>query len=159
MLVGAAIYRASGGHQALRSSVIDDIGLAIRIRRAGGRCRMVMADGLVRVRMYRGFRQIFDGFTKNLAYVFEGAMGAFLAVSTFFTYLAWSLPALVLVAAASGVPVPAGDVRLAGVAFLLTVVARAALGVYLRYPLWSAVTQLAFSTKNGLSLKSVPSLG
>lgn len=141
MLVRAAIYRAAGGHEALRASVIDDIGLAIRVRRAGGRCRMVMADDLVRVRMYRGFRQIFDGFTKNLAYVFEGAMGAFLAVSTFFTYLAWSLPALVLAAAALGADVAASDVRLAAVAFLLTVAARAALGMYLAYPLWTAVTQ------------------
>ena len=60
-------YRAAGGHEALRASVIDDIRLAIRVRRAGGRCRMAIADDRVRLRMYRGFREVFDGFTKNIA--------------------------------------------------------------------------------------------
>jgi chlorobactene glucosyltransferase len=141
MLVRASAYRAAGGHEALRASVIDDIGLAIRVRRAGGRCRMAMADEKVRVRMYRGFREVFDGFTKNMAYVFEGGLGVFLAISTFFTFLAWSLPAAVLAAAALGAAVPPRDVRLAAVAFLLTVVARAAMGAYLKYPLWTSVTQ------------------
>jgi chlorobactene glucosyltransferase len=141
MLVRASAYRAAGGHEALRSSVIDDIGLAVRVRRAGGRCRMAMADHEVRLRMYRGFRQVFDGFTKNMAFVFEGGLGLFLAVSTFFTFLAWSLPALVLAAAALGAAVPRGDVVLAAIAFLLTVIARAVLGAYLGYPLWTSVTQ------------------
>ena len=52
-------------------------------------------------------------------------MGVFLALSTFFTLLAWSLPAIVLVAAALGAAVPGRDVRLAAFAFLLTAVARA----------------------------------
>ena len=141
MLVRSSAYRAAGGHEALRASVIDDIGLAIRVRRAGGRCRMAMADDQVRLRMYRGFRQVFDGFTKNMAFVFEGGLGLFLAISTFFTFLAWSLPAAVLGAAVLGLDVPAVDVRLAAWAFLLTVVARAALGLYLKYPLWTSVTQ------------------
>jgi signal transduction histidine kinase len=91
--------------------------------------------------MYRGFRQIFDGFTKNLAYVFSGVKGVLLAASTLFTSLAWSLPAVVLAAAALGVALPRRDVTLAGIAFGLTVVARAVLGMYLKYPLWAAVTQ------------------
>jgi hypothetical protein len=74
MLVRGSAYRAAGGHEALRASVIDDIGLAIRVRRAGGRCRMALADDRVRLRMYRGFREVFDGFTKNMAYVFEGGL-------------------------------------------------------------------------------------
>ena len=114
MLVRSVAYRAAGGHEALKASVIDDIGLAIRVRRSGGRCRMAMADERVRLRMYRGFREVVDGFTKNMAYVFEGAMGVFLAVSTFFTFLAWTLPAIVLAAAALGLRIPARDVTLAG---------------------------------------------
>ena len=141
MLVRAAAYRAAGGHEGLRASVIDDLGLAIRVRRAGGRCRMAMADHRLRLRMYRGFREIFDGFTKNLAFVFEGGLGVFLATSTFFTLLAWSLPALVLIAAGVGFHVPPRDVTLAAVAFLLTVFARAVLALYLKHPLWPSVTQ------------------
>ncbi len=141
MLVRASAYRAAGGHEALKASVIDDIGLAIRVRRAGGRCRMVMADHRIRLRMYRGFREVVDGFTKNVAWVFEGAVGVFLAVSTLFTLLAWTLPAIVLAAAVLGVHVPSRDAVLAAAGFGLTVVARLALGAYLRYPAWTAVTQ------------------
>jgi chlorobactene glucosyltransferase len=141
MLMRRDAYRASGGHAALRTSVIDDMGLAIRVRRAGFRCRMVMADERVRLRMYRGFREIFDGFTKNLAFVFEGAVGAFLAASTLFTFVAWILPAAVLVAAAFGGRLPTRDVVLAGVAFGLTALARARMALFVRYPLWTSVTQ------------------
>ena len=141
MLVRASAYRSAGGHEALRASVIDDIGLAVGVRRAGGRCRMAMADDRVRLRMYRGLRQVFDGFTKNISFVFEGGMGLLLAASILFTLLAWSLPAIVLLAAALGAPVPSGDVTLAAVSFLTTVVARAGLSAYLRYPLWTAATQ------------------
>ncbi len=79
MLVRREALEAAGGYETLRASVIDDIGLGIRVRRAGGRCRMVLADDRVRLRMYRGFREVVDGFTKNIAFVFEGWMGALLA--------------------------------------------------------------------------------
>jgi chlorobactene glucosyltransferase len=141
MLVRAASYRAAGGHEALRGSVIDDIHLAIRVRRAGGRCRMALADDLVRVRMYRGFREIFDGFTKNIAYAFEGWLGAFLALSTAFTFVASTVPALALVARAAGAAVPARDVAWAALAVGLTVLARGGLALFLRYPMWAALTQ------------------
>lgn len=141
MLVRATAYRAAGGHEALRASVIDDVGLAILVKRWGGRCRMAMADDLVRLRMYRGFREIVDGFTKNMAYVFEGGLGVFLALSTFFTFLAWTLPAIALAAAAAGVAVPRSDVVLSAAVLGLTAATRAAMAVYLRYPLWSALTQ------------------
>ena len=141
MLMRAAAYRAAGGHEAIRASVIDDMGLAIRVRRSGGRCRMAMADDLMRLRMYRGLREVVDGFTKNMAFVFEGRMGVFLVFSTLFTFLAWTLPAFVLIAVLAGLPVPPSDVRWSLVAYGLTAAARAAMGLYLGYPLWSAFTQ------------------
>ena len=156
MLVRTSAYRAAGGHEALKGSVIDDIGLAIRVRRAGGRCRMAMADHRVHLRMYRGFREVVDGFTKNMAWVFEGAMGVFLAVSTFFTYLAWTLPAIVLAAAALGARVPSRDLGLAAAAFGLTVAGRLAMGAYLRYPAWTAVTQpITAAVWMGITVRSL----
>ena len=141
MLVRAAAYRASGGHEALKASVIDDLHLAIRVKRSGGRCRMVRADDHVRLRMYRGFREIFDGFTKNMAFVFEGWLGAFLAASTAFSFLAWTLPAAVLLLAAAGVAFPGRDVTWAAAGVILAVAARVALAVHLRYSLWPSLTQ------------------
>jgi chlorobactene glucosyltransferase len=156
MLVRGSAYRAAGGHEALRASVIDDIGLAIRVRRSGGRCRMALADDRVRLRMYRGFREVVDGFTKNMAYVFEGGVGVFLAASTFFTFVAWSLPAIVLAAAALGAGIAPRDATLAAVAFGLTVAARAAMAVFLRYPLWPSVTQpLTAAVWAGITARSL----
>lgn len=141
MLVRREAYRAAGGHEALRASVIDDIHLAIRVRRSGGRCRMTLADDLVSLRMYRGFRQVFDGFTKNMAFTFGGWSAAPLALSTVFVFIAWILPAAVLGAAALGAAVPRTDVRLAGAALGLTALARSILAVRLRNPLWTSLTQ------------------
>lgn len=141
ILVRAAAYRAAGGHEALRGSVIDDIHLAIRVRRAGGRCRMVLADDQVRLRMYRGFREIFDGFTKNIAYAFEGWLGAFLALSTAFTFVASTVPVLALLASLAGIPLPGRDVAWAAVAVAAAVLARGGLALLLGYPMWASVTQ------------------
>lgn len=140
MFVRASAYRAAGGHEALRDSVIDDLHLATRVRRAGGRCRMVRADDRARIRMYRGFREIFDGFTKNMAYVFEGWAGGFLALSTVFSFVAWSLPAAVLIARLSGAAVPSGDVGWAGLALGLSILGRAAIALHLRQPVWPCLT-------------------
>lgn len=156
MLMRAAAYRAAGGHESIRASVIDDMGLAIRVRRSGGRCRMAMADDLMRLRMYRGFREVVDGFTKNMAFVFEGRMGAFLVFSTFFTFVAWTLPAAVLLAAAAGLPVDPSTVRWSALAYGLTAATRAAMGFYLGYPLWSAFTQpLTALVWMGITIRSL----
>ena len=122
MLVRREALEAAGGYEALRASVIDDIGLGIRVRRSGGRCRMVLADDRVRLRMYQGFREVVDGFTKNIAFVFEGWMGALLALTTVFSWVAWTLPLAVLVAALAGAAVPAADLLLAAAGLALAVV-------------------------------------
>ena len=140
MFVRASAYRAAGGHEALRDSVIDDLHLATRVRRSGGRCRMVRADDRARIRMYRGFREIFDGFTKNMAYVFEGWAGVFLALSTVASFVAWSLPAAVLIARAAGAAVPAADVAWAGLALGLAVLGRTAIALHLGQPIWPCLT-------------------
>lgn len=77
-LIRREVYDAVGGHEALRDSVIDDVHLALKVKRAGFRALVSRAEDRVRVRMYRGFREVCDGFTKNLAYAFNGALGVLL---------------------------------------------------------------------------------
>lgn len=74
-------YEAIGGHARLRDAVIDDIGLARMLRAHGFRTRAVNADDLIGIRMYRGLRQIVDGFTKNSFMVFAGTVPRALAVA------------------------------------------------------------------------------
>jgi chlorobactene glucosyltransferase len=140
-LVRRTAYEAVGGHAAIRDSVIDDVRLAMTVKRSGFRCRMARADDRVRVRMYRGFREVFDGFTKNVSYVFGGWFGLVFLLGTLLTVVASLAPAGAIAGALLGARVPTAAVTLAAVALGLTVALRALLGVYLRWPLWGALTQ------------------
>ena len=93
-LVRRDLYEAAGGHEKLRSAVIDDVGLARVMRGAGHRTEVVRAEQYVRVRMYHGLREIVDGFTKNsfavLGYSYVGA-AATLALTAFLHLLPFAL--------------------------------------------------------------------
>lgn len=65
-LVTREAYERCGGHEALCDAVVDDVGLARLVRGIGGVNRVAIGDDLVSIRVYRGLRQIVDGFTKNL---------------------------------------------------------------------------------------------
>ena len=141
MLVRGSAYRASGGHEALRNSMIDDLHLATRVRRSGGRCRMVLADDLVAVRMYHGFSEVVDGFTKNLAYVFSGWAAIPLFLTTCLLSAISIAPVALLAAAGLGAPVAHVDLVLAAVALGLGIVLRCGLAAILGYPQWASLTQ------------------
>jgi chlorobactene glucosyltransferase len=140
-LVRRTAYDAAGGHAGIRDSVIDDIRLAMAVKRAGFRCRIAAADDRVRVRMYRGFREVWNGFTKNVAFVFAGGFGILFLFGTLLMLLASIAPVVALVARALGAPVSAGDVALAAASLLVTVVLRILLARRLAYPQWAAWTQ------------------
>ena len=61
-LVRRRAYDAVGGHEALADSVVDDVHLAIAIKRAGLRTGVLRADDRIAVRIYRGFRGVWNGF-------------------------------------------------------------------------------------------------
>ena len=140
-LVRRTAYDAVGGHAAIRDSVIDDVRLAMTVKRRGFRCRIARADDRVRVRMYRGFREIFDGFTKNASFVFGGAFGLVFLLATALTVTSALSPVVALGAAAIGIPIAPGDVRLAAAALVLALLLRAVLAAFLRWPQWPSWTQ------------------
>jgi chlorobactene glucosyltransferase len=139
-LVRRRAYDAVGGHETLRASVVDDVRLATEVKRAGFPTLLVIADDLVSVRIYRGFREVWNGFTKNVAYVLNGVLGIGIAL----WLVAWTvltiLPPVVLVAAWAGALVPAADIRRAALAWEVLVAARVVLSLVLRKPLWAALT-------------------
>jgi chlorobactene glucosyltransferase len=140
MLVRRSAYEAIGGHAAIRNSGVDDVRLAMAVKRAGFRCLLLRAEDRVAVRMYRSFRSICDGLAKSLAYAFSGPAGLLLLLLTFL-YLAISIaPFAVLFAALFGAPVPSRDLALAAILVTALVLLRAALAAILRDPLWPAVT-------------------
>jgi len=60
------VYDAIGGHSSVAGEVLEDVALAIRVKAAGHRIWFGSGKGIVRVRMYRSFQAMWQGWKKNL---------------------------------------------------------------------------------------------
>src|SRR5216684_1219706 len=60
------IYDAIGGHAGVAGEVLEDVALALRVKAAGHRISFGSGKGIVRVRMYRSFQAMWQGWKKNL---------------------------------------------------------------------------------------------
>ncbi len=83
------MYRAIGGHQAVRDEATEDVALCRRVKRAGGRWRMVDATEMVSARMYEGFKSAFAGFSKNLFGLFDYRLVVALFVWLWMLLITW----------------------------------------------------------------------
>jgi 4,4'-diaponeurosporenoate glycosyltransferase len=68
LLTSRADYERAGGHEAVRSAILDDVELAAAYRRAGLPVTCAVGGRSLRMRMYPGgVRQLAEGWTKNFA--------------------------------------------------------------------------------------------
>ena len=67
MLFRRSAYESVGGHRAVRNVLMEDIELAIIVKRSGVPFCWVFGENLIRTRMYRSFVTIWEGFSKNIA--------------------------------------------------------------------------------------------
>ena len=67
-------YFAVGGHRSVGRSVLEDVDLASRFKRAKQGIRLRYAPEALSTRMYRGFGDMVEGWTKNLALLFPHAL-------------------------------------------------------------------------------------
>jgi chlorobactene glucosyltransferase len=65
LLVRRAAYEKVGGHEALRAAVVEDSELARAVKQAGYSVDLVDGRPLVRIRMYRGLGDMWEGWSKN----------------------------------------------------------------------------------------------
>ncbi|HVG99680.1 MAG TPA: glycosyltransferase family 2 protein [Miltoncostaeaceae bacterium] len=72
MLIDRVLYGRVGGHAAIRDRMVDDVTLAMRVKRAGGLLQPAPAGGLARLRMYHGPREVWQGWSKNASFGVEG---------------------------------------------------------------------------------------
>ncbi len=70
ILVRRKAYDAVGGHAALANTLLEDVALARAVKGSGRTIRFRYAADAVRTRMYRSFRQLREGWTKNLTLLF-----------------------------------------------------------------------------------------
>lgn len=66
LMIRRDAYDAVGGHSALAGEVLEDIELARRVKSAGYTIFFAPGTGVVRVRMYRTFGAMWQGWVKNL---------------------------------------------------------------------------------------------
>lgn len=73
LLVRRPAYELIGGHASIAHTLLEDVDLARSIKESGGRLFFRYGGDVVKTRMYRSFRQLRDGWTKNLALLFPDA--------------------------------------------------------------------------------------
>jgi glycosyltransferase involved in cell wall biosynthesis len=70
ILISREAYDAVGGHASVSSSLLEDVELARAVKRSGRKIFFRLAADQVRARMYRNTRQLIEGWSKNLVFLF-----------------------------------------------------------------------------------------
>lgn len=85
-----AAYEGFGGHAAVSDNILDDIGLARRVKKSGLRLQMAEARGLITCRMYNDWKTVREGYAKNILAGFGGSAG--LIAATVFHWVVFLVP-------------------------------------------------------------------
>jgi glycosyltransferase involved in cell wall biosynthesis len=95
LLVERETYRRIGGHPAVADKVLEDVELAVLAKRRRLGLRFRYAEDAVATRMYRSTGAMIEGWTKNLALLFDNtlALAAWRAIDFF---LLFGLPLLTI---------------------------------------------------------------
>src|SRR5262249_35779597 len=75
LLFRRAEYEAIGGHESVRSCVVEDEALAVRAKEAGVRYRFYFFPGLYRCRMYGSGRELWIGWRKAMFQAIAASSG------------------------------------------------------------------------------------
>src|SRR5262249_53900201 len=81
LLIRREVYFEVGGHACVRAEICEDKALAIRVNKAGFRFRASAAEHLARTRMYRDFRSMWEGFSKNATEILGSAEATLIAAA------------------------------------------------------------------------------
>jgi len=111
------VYKAVGGHAAIKGSIVEDKDMAVLVKEKG--YRLVVADGrkVASTRMYTSLSEMWEGWTKNIylglrddrGLLLLGVFGAFLAFTAALLLPLWVVGGVALTVAGMG---PEGSVVL-----------------------------------------------
>ena len=87
MLFKRSAYKAIGGHDSVKNAIDEDVWLARKIKEHG--MQLIVEDGqhMLSVRMYRNFKEIWNGFSKNIFAGFEFSSIALFSVNLLYILL------------------------------------------------------------------------
>jgi glycosyltransferase involved in cell wall biosynthesis len=71
LLVRRTVYELLNGHQSVQNKILEDLELARLFKASDKKICFRYGQGLVRARMYRSFRAMCEGWTKNLTLLFD----------------------------------------------------------------------------------------
>ncbi len=91
MVFRRSAYDAAGGHQAVRSAVVEDIAFARRLKTLGIRTMTLAGTGMVYARMYGSRAEVVEGFSKNLFGLTNYSIPVFVLLFLFLAGV-WILP-------------------------------------------------------------------
>lgn len=137
MLFRRQAYEQVGGHAAVRQQVVDDLALGWKIKGHGLRWRLVDGGLRVRCRMYHNFREVYEGFSKNLLAAFGYNVPLFVFVWLWLGMVFWE-PLIVLFLGAVRMPISARSLILAIVAVVLSLLLWGLSHWRFRFPLYLA---------------------
>src|ERR1700687_1586446 len=100
LMIRETVYDEIGGHESVAGEVLEDVALAKRVKAARYRIWFGSGVGVVRVRMYRSFDEMWEGWKKNLYLLVGGTPGAVIRE------LAWVVPWITLALLVLGLKVP-----------------------------------------------------
>jgi len=90
-------YHRIGGHRAVRSEIAEDVALARKVRRAGGRVALLDGSEQVDVHFYRGFRESWHGLAKSAFAALEYRLLPSMLMMGFYGFLfLWPVALLLL---------------------------------------------------------------
>jgi glycosyltransferase involved in cell wall biosynthesis len=112
LMIQRDAYQSIGGHASVAAEVLEDVALAKRAKVAGFRPWFGSGQGIVRVRMYRSFGAMWQGWKKNLFLLVGGTPRAV------FRELESTIPWIPLALIFLGIKIPVAT--LLGVCLLLT---------------------------------------
>ena len=127
-LIRREAFDVVGQFERLKGAVVDDVALGRLARQHGVATRAVLADDMICVRMYRGAREIVDGFCKNIFI----ALGRSFTVAVAMMVFGFALHLLPYGLAVTGDPISIATV------IVITLI-RVVLFRSLRYPLANAI--------------------
>ena len=111
LMIRRDAYDSVGGHASIVAEILEDVALAKRAKAAGFRLWFGSGQGIVRVRMYRSFRAMWQGWKKNLYLLIGGSPSAVIRE------LESTIPWIPLIIILVGIKIP--FLTFLGVVFLL----------------------------------------
>ncbi|PYV19583.1 MAG: hypothetical protein DMG21_01090 [Acidobacteria bacterium] len=75
LLIRREVLEDVGGFDAIRGELLEDVALARRVKRAGGRLIFFSGGPWIETHMYARFADMWDGWTKNLYLLYEKHLG------------------------------------------------------------------------------------